>query len=61
MFDIRLKKYKEFEWRENGMCLRYGRDTLTSSNNIDPFIILEGEREGIESYKQTIKDFLIYN
>lgn len=56
-----LRKYKEFEWRENGMRLRYGRDTLTSSNIIEPFHILNGEREGIESYKKSIKDFLIYN
>ena len=56
-----LRKYKEFEWRENGICLRYGRDTLTSSDMIDPNYIIESEREGIASYKENIKSFLIYN
>ena len=56
-----LKKYKEFEWRENGICLRYGRDTLVKSPEFDPARVIEREREGIGCFKNSIAEYLIYN
>jgi uncharacterized protein YbbC (DUF1343 family) len=56
-----LKNYKEFEWRENGICLRYGTDALVTSEVIDPKKILTDEEAGITKYKDEIKNFLIYD
>jgi uncharacterized protein YbbC (DUF1343 family) len=56
-----LQKYKEFEWRENGMCLRYGLDSLVTSPYIEPKKILNEEKNGIEHYINSIKQFLIYD
>ena len=56
-----LKKYKEFEWRENGICLRYGTDALISSADIDARKILSAEKAGVARYKEEIKSFLIYD
>lgn len=56
-----LQKYSDFEWRENGICLRYGRDSLVDSRYIDPPKVLAGEANGVEKYKDLIRDFLIYD
>ncbi len=56
-----LQKYSEFEWRENGLCLRYGRDLLVTEPIIDPQKVLADEQKGISEYKEQIKQFLIYD
>lgn len=55
-----LQKYSEFEWRENGLCLRYGSDSLVTTPFIEPQKVLFDEQKGIASYKEQIKSFLIY-
>lgn len=55
-----LKKYKDFELRDNGLCLRYGHDSLTGGL-FDPHRILSDESQGIELYKERIKPFLLYD
>ncbi len=56
-----LKEYKELTVRDQGLCLRYGRDTLTKHEMFDPAEVLRGERDGIEKFKQEIAKYLIYN
>ncbi|MGM9642841.1 MAG: DUF1343 domain-containing protein [Eubacteriales bacterium] len=56
-----LKDYKEMTIREQGLCLRYGRDTLTKDPTFDPNDVLCGEKQGIEEFKNEIKDYLIYD
>lgn len=55
-----LRKYKEFEWRENGICLRYGRDSLTKDKVFDPLQIIANEANGIGNYIKSVESFLIY-
>ena len=55
-----LRQYKEFEWRENGICLRYGSDELTKCDDFDPAEIIKNESAGIREYINSVKDFLIY-
>lgn len=56
-----LQNYSELEIRHNGLCLRYGRDTLTKNDKIDPQTVLSEEQGGIEIYKKEIRDFLLYS
>ena len=56
-----LQNYSELEIRHNGLCLRYGRDTLTKNDKIDPQTLLSEEQGGIEIYKKEIQDFLLYS
>ena len=56
-----LQKYKEFECNKNSMCLRYGLDSLTAQDMIDPKVILDSELEGIEKFKTSISEYLIYD
>lgn len=55
-----LKKYDRFEWRPSGICLRYGKDTLTLNESFDPLSVLAGEREGINNFTKVISKYLLY-
>lgn len=55
-----LREYKEFEWRENGICLRYGRDSLAQAESFNPAEIITGEAEGIKNYIESVEKYLIY-
>lgn len=56
-----LKEYDQLTIREQGLCLRYGRDTLTKDPSFDPENVLRGEMQGIEKFKNEIKNYLIYD
>jgi uncharacterized protein YbbC (DUF1343 family) len=55
-----LCKYSEFEWKENGICLRYGTDALTVNKHFDPQAVLDIEKSGINRYIKEVSEFLIY-
>lgn len=56
-----LREFKEFEWRENGICLRYGRDSLTKSDTFDPAEIVASESKGVGHFIESVSDYLIYH
>ncbi len=56
-----LTEYQELTIREQGMCLRYGKDSLTKDSSFDPQAVLESERSGVEMFKKEINNYLIYD
>ncbi len=55
-----LQNFREFEVREQGLCLRYGKDSLISPNGFDPKEVFKSELSGIESFKNQIIKYLLY-
>ncbi len=56
-----LKEYKKLTVRDPGLCLRYGKDTLTKEERFDPVTVIKNEKQGIDEFKKEISEFLIYD
>lgn len=56
-----LMEVPGFEIKENGLCLRYGRDSLIQPGGFDPEEILSAEKAGQTDFLRKVRNFLLYD
>ncbi len=55
-----LREYKEFEWRESSVCLRYGSDALTRVPAFDPFALAANDLPALTSFAEKTAKYRLY-